>query len=89
MFLPSRRDNADIRPAWSDLRRAARGGKPLTPVKWTPQSRLMGKFSNGKPGDNPVRAAGGFWRLHSPLLSSLGPPWVQLLRLVVRPIVRA
>jgi len=38
LFLPSRRDNADIRPAWSDLRRAARGGKSLTPVKWTPQS---------------------------------------------------
>jgi hypothetical protein len=26
-------------PAWSDLRRAAQGGKSLTPVKWIPQSR--------------------------------------------------
>src|SRR5208282_6846278 len=44
----SRRDNADIRPAWSDLRRAARGGKSLTPVKWIPQTCLMGKIRNGE-----------------------------------------
>jgi hypothetical protein len=37
-------------------------------------SCIMGKFSNGESADDPVRAAGGFWRLHSPLLSSLGPP---------------
>ena len=37
-------------------------------------SCLMGKFSNGESADDPVRAAGGFWRLHSPLLSNLGPP---------------
>src|ERR1039458_6760713 len=42
LFPPSRRDNADIRPAWSDLRRAARGGKSLTPVKWTPQCGVIG-----------------------------------------------
>src|ERR1017187_3369100 len=28
-------------PAWSDLRRAARGGKSLTPVKWIPQSSVI------------------------------------------------
>jgi hypothetical protein len=39
--VPSRRDNADIRPHWRDLRRAARGGKSRTPVKWTPQTRKM------------------------------------------------
>ena len=39
--LPSRRDNADIRPAWSDLRQAARGGKSLTPVKWIPQCSFI------------------------------------------------
>ena len=37
-------------------------------------SCIMGKFSNGESADDPVRAAGGFWRLHSPLLSSLGRP---------------
>src|SRR5208282_1426904 len=41
LFRQSRRDNADIRPAWSDLRRAARGGKSLTPVKWIPQKHLF------------------------------------------------
>ena|SRR5271157_158886 len=43
MALRLRRDNATrtSAQAWSDLRRAARGGKFLTPVKWIPQTTLM------------------------------------------------
>ena len=40
LFRPISRECADIRLAWSGLRRAALGGKSLTPVKWIPQSQL-------------------------------------------------
>ena len=48
--VPSRRDNADIRPHWRDLRRAARGGKSRTPVKWTPQCALIALAIEGLVG---------------------------------------
>src|SRR5208337_1619907 len=43
LFLPSRRDNADIRPAWSDLRRIALGDKSSSPVKWIPKTAIMAR----------------------------------------------
>ena len=38
----------------------------------------MGKFSNGELADDLVWVAAGFWRLHSPLPSSLGKPTIQV-----------